>query len=187
MAEGHAFDRSEIRSLLTELGDRLEAKGVQATLYVVGGAAVAINLDTRRVTRDIDAVFHPRSDVRSEADLMAEERGLPGSWLNDAAAAWVPGDDADAAVFGTGGLTVSVASPRHLLAMKMVAFRATDRTDLLAIFDALGITTATEAADIATAVYGGHHALPDREELMLVAEAVLADKARTRKAGGQAP
>ena len=52
------FDRNRIIELLTELGRRLSAKGVAGRLYVVGAAAMALKFDTRRTTRDIDAVMH---------------------------------------------------------------------------------------------------------------------------------
>lgn len=51
----------DVRELLAELGRRLQAKGVAATVYVVGGAAIALELDARRVTADVDAVFHPET------------------------------------------------------------------------------------------------------------------------------
>jgi hypothetical protein len=173
---GHELDRAEITELLTELGRRLQANGVEATLYVVGGAAIAIQFDSRRVTKDIDAIFHPETTVRDVAETLAGERGLPRRWLNDSAAAFVPdpSDDVDAIPFEAPGIAVSIASPRHLLAMKMAAFRPTDRPDLERLFVALDITTPEQAADIATEVYGDHRALPRREELLLVAEATLA-------------
>jgi hypothetical protein len=172
----HELDRAEITELLTELGRRLHAAGVEATLYVVGGAAIAIQFDRRRVTQDIDAIFHPTTTVREVAERLAVERGLPKRWLNDSAAAFVPApsEDVDAIPFEAPGIAISIASPRHLLAMKMAAFRPTDRPDLERLFATLEITTPEAAADIATEVYGDHHALPPREELLLIAEATLA-------------
>lgn len=172
----HELDREEIRELLTELGRRLHTQGVEATVYIVGGAAIAIQFDGRRVTKDVDAVFHPQATVRTEAEHLAVERGLPKRWLNDSVAAFVPGptEDVDAIPFEAPGLAVSIASPRHLLAMKMAAFRPTDRPDLERLFEVLEITTPAQAADIAADVYGDHHALPGRDELLLVAEATLA-------------
>lgn len=38
--------------------------------------------DSRRATRDIDAVFHPHGVVLEEAHSVAEELGLPQWWLN---------------------------------------------------------------------------------------------------------
>jgi len=42
------FDHDKIVELLTELGRRLSAKGVAGRLYVVEGAAMALEFDTRR-------------------------------------------------------------------------------------------------------------------------------------------
>jgi methylmalonyl-CoA mutase cobalamin-binding subunit len=53
----------EIKSLLTELGHRLQDKDVEATIYIIGGAAIALEMDTRRVTANIDAIFHPETTV----------------------------------------------------------------------------------------------------------------------------
>jgi len=84
------FDRDKIIELLTELGRRLSAKGVAGRLYVVGGAAMALEFDTRRATRDIDAVLHPPTTVALEAAAMAKDLGLPRGWLSDAASPFIP-------------------------------------------------------------------------------------------------
>lgn len=172
---GHELTVDDIRSLLTELGRRLQAAGVEATMYVVGGAAIAIELDVRRVTRDVDAIFHPTTSVRTEAEAMAAAHGLPPTWLNSSVRPWVPGGDDEAVPFSVPGLSVALASPRHLLAMKMAAFRPSDKSDLVLLFQALGVTTADEAADLSIEVYGEDSvALPSRDELLLDAEAILA-------------
>ena len=86
-----------------------------------------------------------------------------------------PSSDADATVTEIPGLTVAIASPRHLLAMKMVAFRTIDRSDLVRLFDRLHIQTPEEAADIVDEVYGIEHlANPGREESIISARSVLA-------------
>src|SRR5664280_2561088 len=76
------FDRNRIIELLTELGRRLSAKGVAGRLYIVGGAAMALEFDTRRTTRDIDAVLHPPTTVADEAASMATDLGLPPGWAS---------------------------------------------------------------------------------------------------------
>ncbi|MGJ0223635.1 hypothetical protein ACQUZK_09570, partial [Streptococcus pyogenes] len=97
----------EVRELLEELGRRLQAKGVEATLYIVGGAAIALELDTRRVTADVDAIFHPATTVRDEARAIALDRDLPPDWLNDSVRAFVPGGDVDAVALEIEGLAVA--------------------------------------------------------------------------------
>jgi hypothetical protein len=182
MSPSVELTHDEMRALLTELGARLHAAGVEATLYIVGGAAIAFELDVRRVTADIDAVFHPETTVRAEVAAMANEKGLPQGWLNDNARAFVPGGDDDAVPFTVPGMSVALASPRHLLAMKMAAARpGQDLDDLALLFDTLGLTTPEAAADVALAVYGeGSVVLPERDELVLTARAVF-DRLRPRR------
>ena len=165
----------EVRDLLAELGRRLHAQGVEATVYVVGGAAIALEIDTRRVTADVDAVFHPKTTVRAEAERLADERDLPRDWLNDSVAGFVPGGDVDAVPVELDGISVTAASPEHLLAMKMASFRpGKDLADLELLFRLLSITRPEEAADIALAIYGEYSVvLPGRDELLLSAQAIL--------------
>jgi hypothetical protein len=169
------FDRDQIIELLEELGRRLQAREVRGNIYVAGGAAIALEFEQRRTTRDIDALFRPAETVREEAANMAAERGLSQNWLSDSIRAFMPpGEDARARTFSVTGLDVSVASPRYLLAMKMAAGRPQDLHDLMLVFRELGITRADEAADIAEEVHGTDSVLlPTREELLLYAQAVL--------------
>ena len=51
------LDRDAIISLLSELGGRLHAKGVDARFYVVGGAAMLLAYGRETMTRDIDAIL----------------------------------------------------------------------------------------------------------------------------------
>ncbi len=75
--------------MLGVLDQRLRELGVSAHLYVVGGAAVAVTVADRRVTRDVD-VASLDAVVRSQAEQIAATEGLPVTWLNAAAAPWIP-------------------------------------------------------------------------------------------------
>ena len=87
------LDAAELRALFHELSDRLAARGQQAQLFVVGGAAMALEYDGGRVTRDVDAAFAPTSAVREIAAEMGELHGLEPDWINDAAKGFLPGQD----------------------------------------------------------------------------------------------
>jgi hypothetical protein len=43
----------------SKLGARLAANGIEARLFLVSGAALALAFGRRRITRDLDAVFEP--------------------------------------------------------------------------------------------------------------------------------
>jgi hypothetical protein len=170
------FDRKRIIELLTELGRRLSAKGVAGRLYIVGGAAMALEFDTRRTTRDIEAVLHPPTTVADEAASMATELGLPPAWLSSAANPFIPRPDEDQVWLDVEGLQVAVSSPANLLAMKMAAGRPQDLTDLVVLFRHLKIRSPEQAVGMAERMYGDDTVVlsEPREPLLLLAESVLA-------------
>lgn len=150
------MDRGEIVEALTALAGELDRRGVSAEMYVVGGAAIALAFDERRATRDIDAVFEPKAVVYEAAAAVAEEAGLPPGWLNDAVKGFLVGSDPAAAdVLDLPGLRVLAASPRTLLALKVLAHRVgEDEEDVRLLADALDLSTADEVLAVAEQAYG---------------------------------
>lgn len=108
-----------------------------------------------RTTRDIDAVFEPHGVVLQEAEVVARELGLPRWWLNEQASVYVaPGGDPDAArVFDHPGLRVVAASPRHLLAMKVLAARRRDAGDIKFLVRHLGLASVSEVLKLCAEVF----------------------------------
>ncbi len=47
--------------------------------------------DTRRMTRDVDAVFEPKADVYAAAKVVAQALELPDDWINEAVKGFSPG------------------------------------------------------------------------------------------------
>jgi hypothetical protein len=158
------LDAARIRELLTELGRRLAARGIEADLFLVGGAAMALAFARDRVTRDLDAVFEPKSEVYEEAHRLAADRGLPGDWLNDAVKGLLPDRRPPAEGYGTfsvEGLHVGVAAPDYLFAMKAQAARVeTDGEDLRRLAEILGLRSAAEALDLVERYYGPERLRP---------------------------
>lgn len=148
--------REEIVAALTALGARLSERGVDGEVYVVGGAAIAIAFDARRATRDVDAVFEPKQELYAAADEVGAELGLPPGWLNDGVKGFVAGpDDQAATVLEVPGLRVLVASPRILLAMKVLAHRiGEDDEDVRLLARELGLSEAAAVLAVAEQVYG---------------------------------
>jgi len=150
------MDRDEILSALTTLAAELDRRGVSAEMYVVGGAAIALAFDERRSTRDVDAVFEPKSVVYEAAAVVAEEQGLPEGWLNDAVKGFLEGEDPAAApVLDLPGLRCLAASAQTLLALKVLAHRVgEDEDDLRLLADYLGLQGADQVLGIAERTYG---------------------------------
>lgn len=151
------LDRGQILELLTELGERLQARGTTAEIYVVGGTAMVLAYDRERVTRDIDAVWNDDLSLSDAVAAIALERSLPRDWLNDRVRPMLPLvlDEQKREALVLEGLTVSVASPRHMIAMKARAARdARDLDDLMLLCRQEGVESVTEALSIADDVWG---------------------------------
>ena len=151
------LDRHDIQVLLDDLSAELAARGAKADLFLVGGAAMAVAYDQARSTRDLDAVFLPTDVVRDAAAAVAQRRGLSADWLNDAVKGFLPGPDPDAQRFyASDSLTVDVASPRYLLAMKLFSSRVeSDAEDIMFLYRQLGFDTVEEGLDLVESVYQG--------------------------------
>ena len=66
------FTRDELLELLRQVGEILVERRVEATVYVVGGAAMALQFDARRVTRDVDAAIRSERVDLDEAVALAQ-------------------------------------------------------------------------------------------------------------------
>lgn len=140
--------------LLTELGQRLEAEGLRGEMLVVGGTAMAMAFNSRRQTKDIDAIFEPKARIYEIASRIADERGLHAGWLNDAAKGFFPQHDSgQRVILNLPGLVVRVPSPEYLLAMKAFAARPEDLNDLRLLAKTLQLRSAEDALTIVEKYY----------------------------------
>lgn len=162
------LDREAITALLTELGATLAASGEHADVFLVGGAAIALAYNTRRATRDLDAVFEPKQIVYAAAKQIAEIHGLPEDWLNDAVKGFLPGADPNATtLFERPGISVRVASGRYLFAMKAAAARmGRDSEDLRFLYAVCGFQSVEEALDCVISYYSSRLLTPKTEMLL---------------------
>ncbi len=150
------MSRDEIVAALTALGEALDRRDIQGEMYLVGGAAIALAYDSRRSTRDIDGVFEPKAAVYEAAGEVAQQLALAPGWLNDAVRGFLVGDDPEAApVLDVPGLRCQAASPRMLLALKVLAHRVgEDEDDVLLLAREIGVATAAGVLTLAEEVFG---------------------------------
>ncbi len=148
--------RDEITAALTAVGRLLHARGISGELYMVGGAAIALALDGRRSTRDVDAVFEPKHAIYEAAAQVAADLDLPPGWLNDAVKGFLAGPDPTAApVLEVPGLRCLAASPQMLLALKVLAHRVgEDEGDVRLLADVLGLDRASDVLALVEQVFG---------------------------------
>jgi Nucleotidyltransferase of unknown function (DUF6036) len=155
----HGLGRDDIVKLLNDVAKEAERREVEVSLFLVGGAAMALAYSTSRATKDLDGVFEPKSVVYEIASRIAQlrpEYGLNPDWLNDAAKSFMPGEDVNSTtLFETPGLSVRIASPRYLFVMKALSAREADEDDLRILYPLCGFTSANDALDAVAAAYPG--------------------------------
>ena len=146
------LDRIDILSGLRELAERLDTAGLELTIHVVGGAAIAVEYSPeRQATRDVDVWLNARPEILKNITAIALQvavrRGWPSDWLNDRARMFIPdtvgaGPDDWRPTLTVGNVHVCVAQPEILLAMKLLAGRGRrDLPDLEPLVVAVGASS----------------------------------------------
>lgn len=155
MSDQPLLTREVVMRALTSLDLRLQRRRLTADVFVFGGAAMVLGFDARPATRDLDAVWQPHTAVLEEAWAVAEELGLPRSWLNEQASTYLPSGvrSGDAVAFHGAALRVTLASAELLLAMKVRAGRRGDLADIALLAARLGMSTADEVIAHAESVF----------------------------------
>lgn len=158
MGTRDGLGREQLVALLTELGAILAERNVLGELFAVGGAAMALAYDARRLTNDVDGIFEPKSTIYEAAAVIAArhpELDIEADWINDAVKGFLPGTDpSPQLVLEVPGLRVTVPSTDYLLAMKIFAARVDrDDDDVEFLAGRLGLTTADEVLDVVARFY----------------------------------
>jgi hypothetical protein len=167
------FDQTALLAALEELAQRLADGEIGASIHVVGGAAIALTVDSERTaTRDIDVVITPQSaaaPVLAVVREIADAAGWPGDWLNDAARAYLPfaGDPRWGRLKRHGQVEISLAPADLLLAMKLYAARgARDSGDIRTLLTACAVSSAQKAEEIFAGYYPGEDLKPRARRLL---------------------
>ena len=122
----------DVRRGLEALVDELVERGASTHIRVVGGAAVMIQAGRKSLSRDIDALYSPSSNIDEAIRSVAMTQHWPNTWLNVAVKMYASNydDDEDWEIHITrAGVTVSVATCKLLLATKLLVdiFRSQHR------------------------------------------------------------
>ncbi len=151
------FSREDVDEALQALVGELVDAGISATIDIVGGAAVSLQVDRESLTQDIDALYPATSGFTAAVGRVGASHRLPDNWLNDAvkmyASHYDTTDDWDIRIKGD-GVVVRVARPELLLAMKLLAGRGRrDAGDIDRLLEACGITTLADAQETFSRYY----------------------------------
>ena len=119
------LDRETIIKALSLLDEVLRRDGVIGEICIFGGAAMILAFDGKFATRDVDAIFVPKSTVTDAVIGIADQLNLPADWLNDGVKGFVSEkeDFTSEDMPDFENLRVIRPSARYLLAMKCLASR----------------------------------------------------------------
>ncbi len=115
--------QDDLRKLFELLNDELRPSGIQAELFLVGGAVMCLAYNARPSTQDVDALFVPAAQVRKAAARVSMRAGVSSNWLNDAVKSYLSAQGDFAQFLELDHLNVMVAEPQYMLAMKCMAMR----------------------------------------------------------------
>jgi hypothetical protein len=146
-----------IEELFALLNQELARSGIRGEVYLAGGAVMCLVFQARPATEDIDALLIPPADLRSAAQAVAANEGLPEDWLNDAVKGYFSANGRFDVFEELSHLRVYVPHPEYLLAMKCLALRLgeefQDLDDVKVLIRVLGIRTSAEAESILARYY----------------------------------
>ncbi len=160
--------RQALRTLLEDLATELSDTGIRGEMFVFGGGAMALAYNTRRSTRDIDAIVEPKTLVYEAARRLGAQHELEPDWLNDAvkgsSMATIPAPPCSSSS------RVSPSALRHpgtCSPVKVLAARVErDEDDILTLARLVGLDTADEVLGVVSAAYPGA-AIPPRVQFFL--------------------
>lgn len=125
-------------------------RGIAGEICIYGGAAMVLVFDARSSTRDVDAVFQPKTEIREAALVVSNDLELPPDWLNDGVKGFLSdkGEFSRDSISGLeklGNLRIVWPAPEYILAMKCMAARmddsSKDREDVAFLVRHLGLET----------------------------------------------
>lgn len=142
----------DICKLFELLNEELQRSGTRGELYVVGGAVMCLAYAARPSTQDVDAWFQPLKTIREAAARVSKRAKVPPDWLNDSVKGYLSEKGDFAPFLELDHLSVLVAQPKYLLAMKCLAMRIGaefhDEDDIRFLLRLLDVRTSEQALSI---------------------------------------
>lgn len=162
--------KEDILKFLNMLNDELQILNIKAELTLFGGSVMCVAFEARPTTRDVDAIFQPKSKVYKIAnDKIAKTHGLPHNWLNDAVSRFISYSGEKEAFLKLSNLTIYIPKPEYFLAMKCLTSRidfSSDIEDIKCLLDFLHICSYEQVTEIFAKFYPKGYILDEVEEII---------------------
>jgi hypothetical protein len=161
--------KADIERHLTDFAETVDQAGISVTIELFGGAAMALAHYDRPPTNDVDGSIRPAELVLKMAADFGRARGLPDDWLNNKAAVQLLPQDRPPAtpIIERGRVTISLAAPETLLAMKLRACRPRkDFYDLAYLLRRCDVRSVEEAIEHLDQYYSDEELSPRDQALV---------------------
>ena len=134
----------------SRLNDKLQKASEDGDVVIFGGAAMCLVFGSREYTRDVDALFKPKSDIYRMAKEVAEELSIQEDWLNDGIKGFINTQPPTTLILNYSNLKVYSANADYILAMKCYAARSDskDKEDAVFLANYLGLTNYNQVLDV---------------------------------------
>lgn len=152
----------EIETYLANLGQELQTMGVTQPIRIlmVGGAYMLTQIHNRVATQDVDVLLKDIDDpttsplypmLLAAVRAVANQHQIPATWFNDVVgdALRNNGPVPEGSVWRIYGmLEIYIPDAEYILALKLLAGRPRDNTDIQSLVQQLGIVTREQAQEI---------------------------------------
>ena len=165
-----AMNKSKLETALTRLGELLRERRVAGEIAVFGGAAIVLGFDFRTATQDVDAMItQGHGQVVKAQEEVSAELGLPPNWLYEQGTSYLSrhGDFELSRTYpseGQFGLRVLMATPRYLLARRLLSLRRHGHAgeDIVRLARRIGCATAESLLQLVKHYYPDEQILPEK-------------------------
>ena len=149
------FFRVDLERLVKLPANKLHEAGVEGTIKILGGAAIALVYHADRTsTADIDALIPADERIADIIYKIGMEESLPENWINNRVKFTSPFEGNPNLTYWKeylreGSIIIQIASAEFLLAMKLKADRGVrDRPDIEILIPICGLTTIEEIIEL---------------------------------------
>jgi len=159
------LSKEEILKNLELVNEELRLIDKHGEILIAGGASMCLAFSARLATKDIDAIYEPKSVINEIAARIALQKDMPESWLNDSVKGFMneKAYEKKMSLKTFSNLKVYSVMPEYLLAMKLMSSRMdseTDKKDIIFLMKLLKIDTVEKANQVIEAAFKSEHILP---------------------------
>ena len=152
------LSKEKILKYLGELSVEIGKENLKGEILLFGGAAMVLAFNARPSTKDVDAIFQPKSKIYELSKKIAKMYDLPEDWLNDSVKGFIKSDSFKYNLLVRfDNLSIYVPEPEYLLAMKSMAMRigieSSDVEDVKFLMKLLKIKKLDDVFDIIKKYY----------------------------------